>query len=272
MRWSMRQNALVRGRVWWEVATVNTRTNIFGDEENKKTSEKREAFLEAFSRTGTLLAAATCTGIDRRAHYRWLDNDVDGVYAEAFQQAQARWDDRIVQTYLDRTLHGRKRSVWYRDQIVGEVTTYSDRQLARLAKQICPEYTSRKRKREHPRVRVLVGRYDENGTVVSPGHEPESASIFSERSVEAPPRDEHWSTRMKKKAFLQALRRGRSIATAAKLAGINRSTPYEWLKPRHDPYGEYREAFEEAKDALPTRVHLEVVRRALNGIRQPVFY
>jgi hypothetical protein len=76
---------------------------------------------------------------------------------------------------------------------------------------------------------------------------------------------------MKKTAFLDAVRQGRSVSSAAALVGINRSLHYHWLKPMNDPYGEYGKAYEDARIELATQVHLEVMRRVFVGIKEPIY-
>lgn len=70
----------------------------------------------------------------------------------------------------------------------------------------------------------------------------------------------------KQEAFLAAYAQVGNVTAAAKIAGVNRSTHYEWLKC--DQYqARFSEAHEEAADALEA----EARRRALSGVDRPIF-
>jgi hypothetical protein len=277
-------------------------------------SETQQAFLNAFRQAGTILGAAKSIGIDRRMHYDWLANDVGGVYAKAFWATQAQWGSSLYKTFVNRALDGLQRKVWYRGRMVGEVTTYSERQLVRLAQRVCVQYAVKRRPVREPPVRVVAERYDvHTGAVVTQARsnptepvydgawdegrltlkseaeprilwertDPRTGKVvscswgsedpFANRPAEDPFSDEYWSTRMKKKAFLHAVRQGQSVSRAAALVGMNRWMHYHWLKPINDPEGEYCTAYEDARQAFATRVHLEIVRRVFVGIQQPVY-
>lgn len=69
--------------------------------------------------------------------------------------------------------------------------------------------------------------------------------------------------RAKRAAFIEAFTHCGRVAHAARAAGIDRDTHYEWLK---DP--EYREQFSKAKNLAVARVEEEVLERAVHGIEQ----
>ena len=60
----------------------------------------RKKFLQLFAELGTISAAADGAGVHRTTHYLWLEK-VDG-YAEAFEQAKARFHDRLEQELFRR--------------------------------------------------------------------------------------------------------------------------------------------------------------------------
>jgi len=72
-----------------------------------------------------------------------------------------------------------------------------------------------------------------------------------------------------KQAFLDVLRHTGNITAAATVLGMNRDTYYEWVKK--DPT--FRAAAEDAMDEGIDRLLIEVRRRAVDGVDEPVgFY
>ncbi len=70
------------------------------------------------------------------------------------------------------------------------------------------------------------------------------------------------------RAFLAAYRQTASITKAAAAAKIDRTMHYRWF--RASP--QYREAFERASDEAAQLLEDEAVRRATEGVLEPVFY
>ena len=75
-------------------------------------------------------------------------------------------------------------------------------------------------------------------------------------------------TRPKKRAFLAAYAEVGNVSQAAKIAGIDRQTHYDWK--RNDP--DYAEAFQHAEEMAADRLEQEARRRAVEGVPEPVFY
>jgi hypothetical protein len=73
----------------------------------------------------------------------------------------------------------------------------------------------------------------------------------------------------KKKAFLAAMAETGNISAAAKIAGIDRHSHYDWLKD--DPDGSYAEAYETARIESIESLEKEARRRALTGYLKPVY-
>jgi hypothetical protein len=71
-----------------------------------------------------------------------------------------------------------------------------------------------------------------------------------------------------KKAFLGALAETGNITSASKLAGIDRTTHYRWLK--EDPA--YAAAVEDAFVQAAENLEREARRRAVQGTDKPVYY
>ncbi len=71
----------------------------------------------------------------------------------------------------------------------------------------------------------------------------------------------------KKRAFLAAMGECGNVSQACELAGIHRSTHYDWLE--NDP--EYAEAFAHAEDHAAERLEQEARRRAVEGVEKPVY-
>ena len=104
----------------------------------------RKAFLAAYEKLGNISAAAKAVPCDRRMHYKWLDNDKDGAYREAFnrakdtaidaleEEARRRAVDGIVEPVIRQTKEGE----W---KVVGGIRKYSDTLLMFLLNGARPE-------------------------------------------------------------------------------------------------------------------------------------
>lgn len=71
----------------------------------------------------------------------------------------------------------------------------------------------------------------------------------------------------KKKAFLEAYAACGNITQAAELAGISRTSHYNWMEK--DP--EYPALFKAAEEQAIDRLEQEARRRALEGVEKPVY-
>jgi hypothetical protein len=79
---------------------------------------------------------------------------------------------------------------------------------------------------------------------------------------------EHRSSQQKKEAMLAAYLKCGTIFHGCKGAGITRRTHYDWMKA--DPA--YRDAFEDAAEAVADNLEAEAMRRAREGWPEPVYY
>ncbi len=73
---------------------------------------------------------------------------------------------------------------------------------------------------------------------------------------------EHAKTKFLK-TFLQTCH----IAKAAKLAGVGRTTVYDWLRSDEA----FRTSFEEVRESIRDSLEAEAFRRAVKGTRKPVY-
>ena len=72
----------------------------------------------------------------------------------------------------------------------------------------------------------------------------------------------------KKRAFIAAYAETGTVTRAAEIAGIQRTTHYEWIK--NDPL--YAKACDAAYEQAGERLEQEARRRAVEGVKKPVFY
>jgi len=79
--------------------------------------------------------------------------------------------------------------------------------------------------------------------------------------------DHDKSVQAKREAFLAAYAEVGTVTHAAELAGISRTSHYQWMENQ-----EYVEKFREAEKQACDRLEQEVRRRAVTGVLEPVFY
>ena len=68
------------------------------------------------------------------------------------------------------------------------------------------------------------------------------------------------------RAFLAVYGKMGVIKRACKLAGVGRSSHYEWMEANP----KYRRAFEEAQEDAADNLEAEVYRRAVKGVKKPI--
>lgn len=71
-----------------------------------------------------------------------------------------------------------------------------------------------------------------------------------------------------KAAFLAAYEQNCSVVKSAKVAGIARRTHYDWMANDQEYTALFHEAHQEAVD----RLEREARRRAIRGVKEPVYY
>lgn len=102
----------------------------------KLTEKDREVFLEAYSRTGSVCAAAKIGDFHVAAHYDWLKSCPG--YPERFQEAHQKAIEVLENEARRRAVDGVKEPVFYKGQVVGEISRYSDVLLMFLLKGVAP--------------------------------------------------------------------------------------------------------------------------------------
>ena len=71
------------------------------DTVKKRTLDKQNRFLQAYSAAGTVTVAASAAGIHRDTVYRWASNDIEG-FRGRFGAAKAEFADHIEAIALER--------------------------------------------------------------------------------------------------------------------------------------------------------------------------
>jgi hypothetical protein len=76
------------------------------------------------------------------------------------------------------------------------------------------------------------------------------------------------ATATKKQAFLEAFAQLGTVTHAAQAVGIARTTHHKWLESDST----YAELFAVAREELTESLETEAIRRARDGVEEPVFY
>ena len=117
-------------------------------------SIKQAAFLAAYAQTGIITKAAEIAGIHRNNHRLWLKEDAE--YAEAFKESHQEACDNIEAEMRRRAIEGVQKPVFYKGEVCGYITEYSDTMLAMLANGFMPE-----KYKQNARIEVEVVSRDE---------------------------------------------------------------------------------------------------------------
>lgn len=110
------------------------------------TSKAKKKFLEIISRTGNISEAARQTRTARRTHYNWMDSDPE--YAKAFNEAMEDAADNLELEARRRAVDGVEEPVYYKGEVCGTVTKYSDSLLMFLLKGAKPDKYADRQKTE----------------------------------------------------------------------------------------------------------------------------
>lgn len=86
--------------------------------------ELQDQFLKVYTAVGTISGASQQTGVPRRSHYDWLENDP--TYAERYAEAHDTAVDRAEQELRRRGVVGYDRPVFHGGKQVGTIREYSD--------------------------------------------------------------------------------------------------------------------------------------------------
>ena len=115
---------------------------------------KKEAFLAAYAKCGIITRAAELAKCGRRSHYVWMQEDPD--YPERFHAANEEACDHLESEARRRAHEGTSKPVFYKGQVCGVVTEYSDTLMIFLLKAARPDkYRERMDVRQSGNVAIL---------------------------------------------------------------------------------------------------------------------
>ena len=107
---------------------------------------KQQAFLEAYSKCGTISQAAEAAGITRKSHRDWMQRV---AYAAAFKEAFEAACEALEQEARRRAVDGWKEPVYFKGEVVGSTPRYSDGLLIFLMKGAMPDKYAERVKNEN---------------------------------------------------------------------------------------------------------------------------
>lgn len=88
------------------------------------TEAKREAFLAALAQTCNVSASARKVKLTAQGAYKLRLRDAG--FRAGWQEALEQGYERLEMALLERALNGTQKPVWYRGEVVGEETRFSD--------------------------------------------------------------------------------------------------------------------------------------------------
>ena len=122
-------------------AETGTTAQTAQSETKRESDAKKERFLEAAGGCATILAAAKASGVSRRSHYFWLENDPS--YAEAFRYAREDYLDKLTEECDRRAIKGVNKPVFHQGMQCGTIPEFSDSLLMFRMKRLDPAYRER---------------------------------------------------------------------------------------------------------------------------------
>jgi len=112
-------------------------TELLGEILQANVSERQKSFLLCYiSACGHTTNAAMFAQVSRNSHYVWLR---DETYQAAFSVAQKLADKELLNVAIGRAAHGVNEPVYYKGDIVGYITKYSDKLMDRLLQGAFPK-------------------------------------------------------------------------------------------------------------------------------------
>ena len=102
-----------------------------------RVTPKKEAFIEHYTRMGTVKSAAKATGVSRKTVYEWLK--ADEVFSEGFEHAKENVTDELEQEAKRRAYEGINKPIYWQGKLVDTIKEYSDTLLIFLLKGNRPE-------------------------------------------------------------------------------------------------------------------------------------
>lgn len=98
---------------------------------------KKKLILQLLAQTGSPIVACQRLGIATESFYRYKKEDAD--FAQAVAETMEEVGDMLEAVALDRAVNGVDKPVYYKGEVVGHVTEYSDGLLEKLLKAAKPE-------------------------------------------------------------------------------------------------------------------------------------
>jgi len=106
---------------------------------SRLSAKKKDAFLEAYAKTGKFSEAGRIAGCDPTCHNQWLIHDPE--YPERFKRAEAQSVQILLDEVHRRGVNGVDEPVgWYQGVAGGTVRRYSDNLLMFMTKAKDPRY------------------------------------------------------------------------------------------------------------------------------------
>jgi hypothetical protein len=102
----------------------------------RSTAEKQQEFLEKYAATGEILLASAKAEVNRRTHYRWLENP---GYRDAFEKHKRFAAESLESEAVKRAKRGVLEPVHYQGKVCGHVKRYSDGLMMFLLRGMMPE-------------------------------------------------------------------------------------------------------------------------------------
>lgn len=100
--------------------------------QNRRRRKAQDAFLNAYTKIGSIRAASEAVGVSWQSHYDWLDHEPD--YAERWEAAQEGLTETLEKAAVERATVGSERGVYFQGEKVGTERWYSDSLLMFLLK------------------------------------------------------------------------------------------------------------------------------------------
>lgn len=100
-------------------------------------NKKQNKFLNEYAITGNIGKAAAVCKIARQTHYDWLEKD--SAYEQAFKIARKISGDLLEEEARRRAIEGVDEPVFYKGEICGDITKYSDKLLETLLRAAKPD-------------------------------------------------------------------------------------------------------------------------------------
>lgn len=110
-------------------------------------AKRKKIFLESYAKDGNHAKASRDCGISLRQTYHWLE--LDPNFAKAYYDAREHYLAKLEAEADRRAVEGVDRPVFYRGEICGHVTEFSDSLLMFRLKALAPQKYRERQSLEH---------------------------------------------------------------------------------------------------------------------------